>query len=303
MKAVDGVSLHVEEGETLALVGESGSGKTTTGFLVLGLISPTGGEVYFRGENIYALGARELRKRRPMMQMIFQDPYGSLNPRITVGKMLEETLSFHNVVEPGFIKDRISELLNLVGLDSSYACRYPHEFSGGERQRVGIARAVSLEPRMIVADEPVSALDVSIRGQILNLLLDLQKKLGISYLFIAHDLAVVRCISHRVAVMYLGKIVEEASTEELFNNPLHPYTKILLSSVPVPDPEMRGRRKITPGEIPDIPVETGGCKFLDRCPAAGDMCKKSEPELARAADGHLAACHMIHTTVENENKK
>ena len=298
MKAVDGVSLHVDEGETLALVGESGSGKTTAGFLVLGLISPTGGEVYFRGENIYALGARELQKKRPMMQMIFQDPYGSLNPRMTAGKMLEEALSFHRIVAPEFIKDRTSELLNLVGLDSSYASRYPHEFSGGERQRVGIARAVSLEPRIIVADEPVSALDVSIKGQILNLLLSLQKKLGISYLFIAHDLAVIRGISHRVAVMYLGKIVEEAPTEELFSNPLHPYTKTLLSSVPVPDPEMRGRKKIIPAEIQDIPVETGGCKFLDRCPAAGDMCKKSEPELVPAGDGHLAACHMIHT-VEN----
>ncbi len=292
VKAVDGASFEIGKGQTFALVGESGSGKTTVGLLTLGLLSPTSGGVYFEGHDIFKLSALEMRERRRRMQMVFQDPYGSLNPRMTVGKMLKEVLSFHCVVEPDFARERIDELLDLVGLDSSYARRYPHEFSGGERQRIGIARAISLGPRLIVADEPVSALDVSIRGQILNLLRDLQEKLGLAYLFIAHDLAVVRYVSHRVGVMYLGRIVEEADTEELFTHPLHPYTRALLDSIPVPDPEIRRKRTVPAEEAPEDYEECPGCRFYSRCPLAKRKCKEVEPELIAVEDNHLVACHM-----------
>ncbi len=292
VKAVDGTSFEIANGETFALVGESGSGKTTTGLLTLGLLSPTAGGVYFEGDNIFKLNASEMRERRRRMQMVFQDPYGSLNPRMTVGKMLREVLSFHHVVEPDFVRERINELLKVVGLDSSYVRRYPHEFSGGERQRIGIARAISLEPRLIVADEPVSALDVSIRGQILNLLRELQEKLGLAYLFIAHDLAVVRYVSRRVGVMYLGRIVEEADTEEMFARPLHPYTRALLDSIPVPDPEIRNKRTMPAGEAPEDYEECPGCRFYSRCPRAERKCKEVEPELVAVEDNHLVACHM-----------
>jgi oligopeptide/dipeptide ABC transporter ATP-binding protein len=293
VKAVDGISFEIREGQTFALVGESGSGKTTVGLLALGLLSPTAGGVYPEGHNIFKLKASEMRERRRRMQMVFQDPYGSLNPRMTIGEMLREVLAFHRVVEPNFVNERTDELLKLVGLDSSYASRYPHEFSGGERQRIGIARAISIEPRLIVADEPVSSLDVSIRGQILNLLRDLQEKLGLAYLFIAHDLAVVRYISHRVGVMYLGRIVEEADTEELFTSPLHPYTRALLNSIPVPDPKTRSKRTVPAGEAPEDYEECAGCMFYNRCPRAERKCKEVEPELVTVEDNHLVACHLI----------
>jgi oligopeptide/dipeptide ABC transporter ATP-binding protein len=291
VQAVDDVSFEVHPGETFALVGESGCGKSTTGRLVLRLIEPTSGTVWFDDRELSALGERELRSLRREMQIIFQDPYSSLNPRMTVGDMLSEPLSLHGLHE-GRTKQRVKELLGLVGLAPEHASRYPHEFSGGQRQRIGIARALAVEPRLIVCDEPVSALDVSVQAQVINLLQDLQRRLELAYIFIAHDLAVVRHIATRVAVMYLGKIVELAETRALFAEPRHPYSRALLASVPVPDPAARrGSRTLLQGDVPSAYAPPAGCRFHTRCPYARERCRSEEPALVEAG-GHATACHF-----------
>ncbi len=293
VRAVDGVSLSIRRGETLGLVGESGSGKTTTGRLVLRLVPATAGRVLFDGRSVFDLDARALRALRREMQIIFQDPYSSLNPRMTVGAAIEEPIRVHRLAGKAEARARVAALLERVGLAPDHAARYPHEFSGGQRQRVGIARALALGPRFIVCDEPVSALDVSIQAQILNLLEDLQRDLGLTYLFIAHDLAVVRHISDRVAVMYLGKIVEEAETEALFRAPLHPYTKALLSAIPVPDPKTRRERIILPGDPPDPAAPPPGCPFHPRCPEAVPECRSEVPAFREARPGHRVSCLLV----------
>jgi oligopeptide/dipeptide ABC transporter ATP-binding protein len=291
IQAVDGVSLDVVEGETLALVGESGCGKSTVGRLLLRLLEPTAGKVFFQGKDITALKEREIRPLRREMQIIFQDPYGSLNPRMTVGAMLEEPLRLHGL-HAGKEKQRVSELLKLVGLAEAHATRYPHEFSGGQRQRIAIARALAVEPRLIVCDEPVSALDVSIQAQVINLLQDLQRERQLSYLFISHNLAVVEHISHRIAVMYLGRIVEHADTRSIFTRGQHPYTEALLSAVPVPDPAIKRKKRVLQGDVPSPVNPPSGCHFHTRCPYAVARCKVEVPLLREIAPGHHVSCHL-----------
>ena len=291
VKAVDGVSFSVEAGETLALVGESGCGKSTLSRLVLRLIEPDSGRVRFEGRDLLTLDAGALRAFRRRAQIIFQDPYASLNPRMTVGQILTEPLALHALVPPARRRDRVGELLRLVGLEPRFARRYPHEFSGGQRQRIAIARALAVEPKLIICDEPVSALDVSIRSQILNLLRDLQQRLGLAYIFVSHDLAVVKHIADRVAVMNLGRIVESADTQALFATPRHPYSRALLSAIPVPKPQAERRRMLLQGELPSALNPPSGCRFHTRCPFVIERCRIDEPQLEADGTGHATACH------------
>jgi oligopeptide transport system ATP-binding protein len=296
VKAVDGLSFDVKKGETLGLVGESGCGKSTTGRAILQLYKPTAGSVKFGSQEMTSLSGNNLRRMRRKMQMIFQDPYASLNPRMSVGAIIGEPLAIHGLAKGGKArKERIQDLMRVVGLNPYYANRYPHEFSGGQRQRIGIARALAVEPDFIVADEPVSALDVSIQAQIINLMEDLQQQFGLTYLFIAHDLSVVRHISDRVGVMYLGKMMELADRNELYENPLHPYTKALLSAVPVPDPSVEKQREriILTGDVPSPLRPPPGCVFHTRCPIAIEECRQVIPEWRDVGGGHMVACHRV----------
>lgn len=293
IKAVDDVTFAIYKGETLGLVGESGCGKSTTGRCILQLYRPTGGKVYFEDQNLVDLKGEALRRMRRRMQMIFQDPYASLNPRMTVGQIVGEPLEVHNILKGKALKERVQELLRIVGLNPYFINRYPHEFSGGQRQRVGIARALAVQPSFIVADEPISALDVSIQAQIINLLEDLQDQFGLTYLFIAHDLSVVKHISNRIAVMYLGKIVELTDRDTLYDNPLHPYTQALLSAVPIPDPAVEAQRQrvILTGDVPSPANPPKGCNFNTRCPVSMEICFLEEPELKDVGNGHQVACY------------
>ena len=305
IKAVDGISFDLMRGETLGLVGESGCGKSTTGRAILQLYEPTAGEVIFEGQDLTDINSGDLRRMRRRMQMIFQDPYASLNPRMTVGSIVGEPLEVHKI--GGSRREqqqRVQELLEIVGLNPYFINRYPHEFSGGQRQRIGVARALAVNPSFIVCDEPISALDVSIQAQVINLLEDLQNELGLTYLFIAHDLSVVRHISDRIAVMYLGKIVELADREVLYENPLHPYTQALLSAVPIPDPQIEKKRQriILEGDVPSPAEPPTGCNFNTRCPQAMDICRQHEPSFADVGDGHRVAC-FLYDQVEALNEQ
>ena len=293
--AVNDISFDIYRGETLGLVGESGCGKSTTGRSILQLYRPTSGHVYFRGTDLVNLKGKELRKTRRNMQMIFQDPYASLNPRMTVGEIVGEAFTIHDICRGKEAQERVDLLLQKVGLEPAYSNRFPHEFSGGQRQRIGVARALAVNPELVVCDEPISALDVSIQAQVVNLLEDLQQEMELTYLFIAHDLSMVRHISQRVAVMYLGMIVELTSRNELYSHPLHPYTKALLSAVPIPDAiaESKRQRIILKGEVPSPVNPPAGCYFNTRCPIAADICKEARPEFREVGTGHFIACHLV----------
>ena len=293
VQAVDDVTFSIRQGETLGLVGESGCGKSTVGRNLLRLQEPTSGEVLFEGDNILEFGAERMRGIRREMQIIFQDPYASLNPRLNILSIVSEPLTIHGVSSKSERSDRVADLLAKVGLDPNYMKRYPHEFSGGQRQRIGIARALALNPKLIVCDEPVSALDVSVQAQVVNLLQDLQAEFGLTYLFISHGLAVVEHISNRVAVMYLGKIVEIADAEELYKNPLHPYTRALLSAIPVPDPKQKRERIVLRGDVPTPINPPSGCRFRTRCPLAIPECAQIVPELREIVPDHTAACIRV----------
>ncbi|NBI31291.1 ABC transporter ATP-binding protein [Chengkuizengella marina] len=296
LKAVDGVNFSIQKGETLGMVGESGCGKSTVGRTMLRLYEPTSGEMKIDGKNIYNISSSQLKQMRRDMQMIFQDPYASLNPRMTVRDIIAEPLDIHKITKSKEErKKKVQELLDLVGLNPDHADRYPHEFSGGQRQRIGIARALAVNPKFIICDEPISALDVSIQAQVVNLLKDLQNKLGLTYLFIAHDLSMVKHISDRVAVMYLGNMVELAESNELYENPLHPYTKALMSAIPIPDPDVEAQREriVLSGDLPSPINPPSGCTFRTRCPLATDKCAEVKPEFVEHKKGHWAACHYV----------
>ncbi len=295
VKAVDGISFEIKGRETLGLVGESGCGKSTTGRVILQLLEATSGKVFFKEHELTSISKTDLRKQRPQMQMIFQDPQDSLNPRMTVGSIISEPMLEHQRLKKKQRQERVEQLLNSVGLDPNVTNRYPHEFSGGQRQRIGIARALSLSPDFIICDEPIAALDVSIQAQVINLLEDLQEEFGLTYLFISHDLSMIRHIANRVAVMYLGRIVELASSQELYSRPVHPYTKALLSAVPLHDPVLEKKRKrtILTGDVPSPADPPSGCHFSTRCPIAEDNCFKIEPEWREISSGHDVACHLV----------
>ena len=291
--AVDDVSFTLNEGETLSIVGESGCGKTTLGKTLIRLYEPTGGHVYMDGQDVFAMNKSQLHQQRRRMQIIFQDPYSSLNPRMTVKEIVAEPLKIYGEASGNELNRRVMEMLEMVGLSAWHANRYPSEFSGGQRQRVGIARALILRPRLVVCDEPVSALDVSVQSQVLNLLADLQKELNLSYLFIAHGMAVVKHISDRIGVMYLGKMVEIAPKSAIYDHPLHPYTQALMSAIPIPDPAVKRERITLGGEVPSPVNPKPGCRFAGRCPYATDLCRQQSPELHEAEPGHLVACHHL----------
>ena len=293
VKAVDGVSFSINKGETLGIVGESGCGKSTTGRVILRLLEKTEGSVIYKGKDLYDLSKSELRALRTNIQMVFQDPYSSLNPRITVGEAIGEAMIQHGIVTKANVREAVLEVMETCGLSAYQIDRYPHEFSGGQRQRIGIARALALNPEFVVLDEPVSALDVSIQAQIINLLTDLQEKKDLTYMFISHDLGVVEHISTHVGVMYLGSMVEKAAKEEIYKNPIHPYTKALFSAIPVPDPTQKRKRIILTGDIPSPSNPPSGCKFHTRCPYAEPICKEKDPEFKDVGNEHFVACHLF----------